>query len=157
MEISMSLQPHGWLVVMIYTTEGKKFDIPVSFLSDAIHEIASKISILDKDVNEVIITMQTEPGEYRLKISKISNVFCLFQLFEMSDNFSTEATEEGTLLITEEIKTIRLLRIIHRELTKMKDLGSEGFIKRWNSDFPINAYERLTDMIYKLKQYEANS
>lgn len=151
MDITMSLQPHGWLDVMIYRTRGEKIEIPVSFLSDAIHEIASKTSSLGIAENDAIITMQTEPGEYRFKISKVTEDLSLFQLFEMSDNFSSEAIEEGTLLITEEIKTIRLLRIIHRELTKMKDLGMEGFKERWNSDFPINAYNGLSETIHKLK------
>lgn len=151
MDISMSLQPHGWLDVMIYTTEGEKIEIPVSFLSDAIHEIASKTSSLGISNNDVIITVQTEPGEYRFKISKVTKELSLFQLFEMSDNFSSEALKEGTLLITEEIKTIRLIRIIHRELTKMKDLGMVGFKERWNSDFPITAYNGISEAIHKLK------
>ncbi|CAH1057806.1 hypothetical protein [Paenibacillus pseudetheri] len=77
-DISMSLQPHGWLDVMIYTTEGEKIEIPVSFLSDAIHEIASKTSSLGLSDNDVIITVQTEPGEYRFKISKITKDLSLF-------------------------------------------------------------------------------
>lgn len=157
MEISMRLEPHGWLDVLIISREGNEIEIPVSFLTDAIYDLAQKVSILNNEVNEVIIIMQTEPGEYRFRISKISNTHSLFELFEMNDNFSTELIEEGTLLITEEIKTIRLLRIIHRELTTMKALGIEEFKKRWSSDFPISEYKRIADSINRLKQDEVNS
>lgn len=157
MEISMSLEPHGWLDVVINSKDGEEIEIPVSFLTDAIYDIANKVSILNNEVNEVIISVQTEPGEYRFRIIKVSNTLSLFEVFEMNDNFSSEMLEEGTLLITEEIKTIRLLRIIHRELTKMKGLGAEEYKKRWNSDFPISAYERITDSILRLKQFEVNS
>jgi hypothetical protein len=131
--------------------------IPVSFLSDAIYEIASKISMMDKDSEVIIITMQTEPGEYRFKISKISQELCLFQVFEMSDNFSSEALEEGILLLSQEIKTIRLARIIYRELTKMKDMGLDEYMDRWGAEFPIEEYRRLSDSIKHLKNCEVNS
>ncbi|MNK89115.1 hypothetical protein D3C87_1091120 [compost metagenome] len=153
MEITMTLLPHGWLDISISTSEGKTIEIPVSFLTNAIYEIANKTSSLDKDISDVIITMQTEPGEYRFKITKISNLLCKFQVYEMGDNFSSEAIEEGEFLISEQIQIIRLLRLIFRELTKMRDLGLEEFKERWNSDFPINAYKKIRTTIDNLKQF----
>jgi|GEM_PF-1948367 len=153
MDIIMNLQPHGWLDISITSSEGEIIEIPVSFLTDSIHELADKSSLLDKDFNEVIITMQTEPGEFRFKITRITNSLCNFQVYEMSDNFSCELNEEGKLLISEQLQTIRLLRIIHRELTRMKDLGFKEFQERWNSEFPLNAYEKLRNTIDNLKQF----
>lgn len=75
----------------------------------------------------------------------------------MSDNLSSESIEEGTLLLSEEIKTIRLMRIIYRELTKLIDLGLKEFRYRWGSEFPINAYEKISEGIKKLKQLELNT
>ncbi|MEK3779234.1 hypothetical protein [Paenibacillus sp. FSL R5-0810] len=56
MDIIMNLQPHGWLDISITFSEGEIIEIPVSFLTDSIHELADKSSLLDKDFNEVIIT-----------------------------------------------------------------------------------------------------
>ena len=63
-------------------SDGKEIEIPVSFLTDAIYEIANKTSSLVKDINGVIITMQTEPGEFRFNILKISKLLCLFKVYE---------------------------------------------------------------------------
>jgi hypothetical protein len=156
MDILMNLQPHGWLDVLI-RVDDMEINIPVSFLSDAISEIASKMSIIDQDIDSIIITLQTEPGEYRFMVSKISNQLSLFRVFEMSDNFSSEAIEEGTLLLSQEIKTIRLVRIIHRELTKMKDMGLDEYKDRWSSEFPIEAYKKLGEVIKHLRNQEAKS
>lgn len=156
MDIIMKLDFYGWLDVFIYTSGGKEIEIPVSYLTDAIHELSSKISVIDQINGDTIITVQTEPGEYRLRILRVTDEACLFQVFEMDDNFSTQHIEEGTLLVSEEIEAIRLLRIIHRELSKMKDLGHEEFKERWGSDFPDNAYERISTLIKKANNTEAN-
>lgn len=45
MDIIMNLQPHGWLDISITSSEGEIIEIPVSFLTDSIHELADKSSL----------------------------------------------------------------------------------------------------------------
>lgn len=74
----MSLEYHGWLDVVFSCNDARELEIPVLYLTDAIYEIAQKISLLGREVNEVIITVQTEPGEYRMRISKVSKLISVF-------------------------------------------------------------------------------
>ncbi len=157
MEIILDLEEHGWLDVIISTKQGNEIHIPVSFLSDAVYDIASRMSVLDTNYTDITIVLQTEPGEYRLRITKKSEKSCLFEVFEMDDNFSSEYTHEGNLLLVEEVKTIRLIRMIYRELSKMKELGLEEFKRRWNYDFPLGYYIRMSEAIKNLKSIEADS
>ncbi|UKS29335.1 hypothetical protein LOZ80_10530 [Paenibacillus sp. HWE-109] len=152
MDFRMSLEPHGWLDIVITSNEGTEIEIPASFLSDAISDLTDKTSNLLEHANEFLISIQTEPGEYRIKYSKISRELILFELYEMDDNFSSEELFKGKLLISEHVHTIKLLRMIYRELTKMKDLGMEEFKERWSYDFPVNTYDKISTSIKKLKQ-----
>lgn len=143
MDIVMTLEPHGWMDITIQPNQGEQIEIPVSFLSDAVGEIARHIVALHKGVTEVTMTLQTEPGEYRFWIKKRSQVIVQFMVYEMSDNFSTEAVTEGGLLMSEELTLVKLTKLFYRELSKLKELGPEEYHKRWSFDFPLDAYERI--------------
>jgi len=143
MDIVMTLEPHGWLDILVQPDQGEQIEIPVSFLSDAVEDITCQIVALHKGATEVTITMQTEPGEYRFLIKKRSQVIVLFMVYEMSDNFSPEAVTEGCLRMSEELTLVKLTKLFYRELSKMKEMGLEEYHKRWSFDFPLNAYERI--------------
>ncbi|MGE6575373.1 hypothetical protein [Paenibacillus xylanexedens] len=143
MDIVMTLEPHGWLDILVQPDQGEQIEIPVSFLSDAVDEIARQFVALHKGATEVTMTMQTEPGEYRFWIKKRSQVIVQFMVYEMSDNFSTEAVTEGRLLMSEELSLVKLTKLFYRELSKLKEMGLEEYHKRWSFDFPLNAYERI--------------
>ncbi|WP_405131721.1 hypothetical protein MHB43_08355 [Paenibacillus sp. FSL H8-0317] len=143
MDIVMTLEPHGWMDITIQPNQGEQIKIPVSFLSDAVDEVARHIVALHKGAAEVTMTMQTEPGEYRFWIKKRSQVIVQFMVYEMSDNFSTEAVTEGRLLMSEELTLIKLTKLFYRELSKLKEMGLKEYHKRWSFDFPLDAYERI--------------
>lgn len=143
MDIVMTLEPHGWLDILVQPGQGEEIEIPVSFLSDAVEDIARQFVALHKGATEVTMTMQTEPGEYRFRIKKRSQTIVQFMVYEMSDNFSSEAVTEGRLLMSEELTLVKLTKLFYRELSKMKEMGLEEYHKRWSFDFPLNAYERI--------------
>ncbi|PRA08721.1 MULTISPECIES: hypothetical protein [unclassified Paenibacillus] len=147
MDIVMTLEPHGWLDILVQPDQGEQIEIPVSFLSDAVEDIARQFVALHKGATEVTITMQTEPGEYRFWIKKRSQTMVQFMVYEMSDNFSTEAVTEGRLLMSEELTLVKLTKLFYRELSKMKEIGPEEYHKRWSFDFPLNAYERIERIV----------
>ncbi|ETT38091.1 hypothetical protein C161_08203 [Paenibacillus sp. FSL R5-192] len=143
MDIVMTLEPHGWLDILVQPDQGEQIEIPVSFLSDAVDEIARQFVALHKGATEVTMTMQIEPGEYRFWIKKRSQVIVQFMVYEMSDNFSTEDVTKGRLLMSEELTLVKLTKLFYRELSKLKDMGPGEYHKRWSFDFPLNAYERI--------------
>lgn len=143
MDIVMTLEPHGWLDILLKPNQGEQIEIPVSFLSDAVDDITRQFVALHKGAAEVTITMQTEPGEYRFRIKKCSKTMIQFMVYEMSDNFSPEAVTEGCLLMSEELTLVKLTKLFYRELSKLKEMGLEEYHKRWSFDFPLDAYERI--------------
>lgn len=154
MDITMKLEPYGWLDIWVSTSTGTEIEIPASFISDSICEIANKMAGLENAWKEKTINIQTEPGEYRLKMVQTSELTCRFQIFEMRENFSSEDTKQGILLVTENIQLIRLARMIYRELTKMKNLGDAEYRARWGNEFPIEYYNKIEKTIKKLKAME---
>lgn len=139
----MNLEPHGWLDVLLISDAGERIEIPVSFLTDAIHDWAEQISRLKGDVRQVTIVMQTEPGEYRARISKISDQEVRFELLCMNDNFSSQPNEAGKKVFDQNTRTIKLKKTVYRELTKLKNLGADEYKKRWAEPFPSEAYEKI--------------
>ncbi|MDQ0170650.1 hypothetical protein [Paenibacillus tundrae] len=143
MDIVMNLEPHGWLDIFITPTSGERIEIPASFLTDAIRDLVDKLIALRKGADDVEITIQTEPGEYRFWIKKHSLRYVQFEVYEMSDNFSSGAIHEGHRLMSEEVPMVRLYKLMYRELKKMKDLGIDEYKKRWSGDFPLSGFTQI--------------
>lgn len=143
MDIVMNLEPHGWLDIFITPTSGERIEILASFLTDAIRDLVDKLIALKKGADDVEITIQTEPGEYRFWIKKQSASRVQFEVYEMSDNFSSEAVHEGRRLMSEEVTRVRLYKLMYRELKKMKDLGLDEYKKRWSGDFPLSGFTQI--------------
>lgn len=143
MDIVMNLEPHGWLDIFITPTSGERIEIPASFLTDAIRDLVDKLIALRKGADDVEITIQTEPGEYRFWTKKQSASRVQFEVYEMSDNFSSEAVHEGRRLMSEEVTMVRLYKLMYRELKKMKDLGLDEYKKRWSGDFPQSGFTQI--------------
>ena len=80
MDIVMTLEPHGWLDIVVQPDQGEQIEIPVSFLSDVVDEIARQFVALHKGAAEVTMAMQTEPGEYRFRIKKRSKTMIQFMV-----------------------------------------------------------------------------
>ncbi|MEO2260372.1 hypothetical protein ABGV43_26075 [Paenibacillus amylolyticus] len=120
MDIVMTLEPHGWLDIVVQPDQGEQIEIPVSFLSDVVDEIARQFVALHKGAAEVTMAMQTEPGEYRFRIKKRSKTMIQFMVYEMSDNFSPEDVTKGRLLMSEELTLVKLTKLFYRELSKLK-------------------------------------
>ncbi|MFS0726622.1 hypothetical protein [Paenibacillus sp. 1P07SE] len=152
MQIILNLEEHGWLGISFQTPDGTEIEHSLSFLSDAVREMAEKGAMLTGVIQEVTMTLQTEPGEIRIVVSRQSPDVCHFRLYEMDDNFTTQQTESGRLMLATSVKTLRLLRILHRELTKMKDLGEEEYERRWTYAFPAAAYDSIKQAIDEAKQ-----
>jgi hypothetical protein len=68
---------------------------------------------------------------------------CLFEVFQFKDTFSRDDIEDGLCVISTEMETKSLINKFYREIVKLKEIGAEEFKKRWRSDFPQDAFERL--------------
>ncbi|WP_339837019.1 hypothetical protein [Paenibacillus sp. FSL R7-0272] len=105
--------------------------------------MASQLIALHRGAEEVVMVMQTEPGEYRFKIKKIAQARVRFMVYEMRDTFSSQVVTEGTLLMSEELTLVKLTKLFYREFSKLKNLGLEEYKNRWSYGFPMDAYERI--------------
>lgn len=143
MDITLTLEPHGWLDVSIEYKTHERVELPVSWLSDALGDMARQLVSLHKGTEEVVMVMQTEPGEYRFRIKKTDQARVQFMLYEMHDNFSSQAVTEGNLLMSEELTLVKLTKLFYREFSKLKDMGLEQYQTHWSYEFPMDAYERI--------------
>lgn len=143
MGIRMKLEPHGWLDIEIESQLQEIIEISVSWLSDALGDMASQLIALHRGAEEVVMVMQTEPGEYRFKIKKIAQARVQFMVYKMHDNFSSQVVTEGALLLSEDLTLVKLTKLFYREFSKMRDLGLEEYKTRWSYEFPMDAYERI--------------
>ena len=152
MELSLNLEEHGWLDIVVTTKERQEIEISASFLYDCLDDMAGKTAALAEGAVEAIATVQTEPGEYRFRFIRLDADRCRVQLFKMGDNFSSKAIKEGRRLLSEEMELLRLLRIVQREFTGLQALGGEEYKRRWSSDFPADKVERISRAIKRIKK-----
>ncbi|MGQ8871209.1 hypothetical protein [Paenibacillus sp. TSA_86.1] len=143
MDIKMKLEPHGWLDIEIESDQEERIEIPVSWLSDALGDMASRLVALHKGAEEVVMVMQTEPGEFRFRIKKTAQARVRFMVYKMHDNFSSQMVTEGALLMSEELTLVKLTKLFYREFSKIRELGLEEYKTRWSYEFPNDAYARI--------------
>ncbi|MDF2613798.1 MAG: hypothetical protein K0S71_1584 [Clostridia bacterium] len=102
------------------------------------------LSIFLERSQDVVFKFQTEPGEYRFKLSADDDKMSLFEIYEFKDTFSRDELETGLCIISTQIKTHKLINKFYREILKLEKIGEEEFKNRWRYDFPQDAFDRLT-------------
>lgn len=58
MDITLTLEPHGWLDVSIEYKTHERVELPVSWLSDALGDMARQLVSLHKGTEEVVMVMR---------------------------------------------------------------------------------------------------
>lgn len=141
MNISFHLEYQGWVDISFQNEENELL-IPGSFLTDFINDLMNQISTLAEGSNEALITVQTEPGEYRIQIIR-ENYDCRLTVYEYDDNFSIDNLEEGICVFEDSLKLNIFINMIYGEITKLRDLGNAEYSRVWGIEFPEHAYQRL--------------
>jgi hypothetical protein len=149
MKISLNLEYSGWLDIKL-ESNNEEFLIPASSLTDVIDDITKRVASLVEGANETVIIIQTEPGEYRIRIIQ-NDTHCTFEVLEFDDNFCSDDIDKGIHVFKSEITLINLVRNVWMEMNKLKALGKVEYKYRWNSEFPEKAYQRLENAKLFLK------
>lgn len=152
MQISFTLEYHGWLDIEVTDMSGN-YIIPASFMTDVIYDIIQRVSSLLYGAPETVIVIQTEPNECRIRIQRIDSD-CIFEIFEFNDNFNKDEIDKGSCVFKAKVKLKDLLRKILIEINKLLDLGKEEYYRRWGFEFPDEVYERFTKAWKALKDEE---
>jgi hypothetical protein len=150
MQILFNLEYHGWLDIKV-TNETNEYLIPSSFFTDVIYDIIQRISSLIEGAPEVIIVIQTEPNENRIRIQR-DGLNCTFEILEFDDNFNTDEIDKGVSVFFTHIDLMDLARKFLIEINKLLDLGKAEYHRRWSYEFPEEAYKRYIKAWHLLKQ-----
>lgn len=149
MQISFNLEYHGWLDIKV-TNETNEYLIPSSFLTDVVYDIIQRLSSLIEGAPEIIIVIQTEPNENRIRIQR-DGFNCTFEVLEFDDNFNTDKIDKGISVFRTDINLRDLARKFLIEINKLHDLGKVEYHRRWGYEFPDETYRRFKKAWQSLK------
>lgn len=144
MEIIYDLEGAGWAMARI-RDGGRYRDMSVSYLSDALGDMAAATVRLLEGANEATFSFEDEPGEHQWILTRTSPDELLLRIVWFEENFSPPDHQTGVEVFSCRCSVMELANQVLSNLHAiLKEVGIEGYKQRWqNHDFPLLAYERL--------------
>jgi hypothetical protein len=148
LRLSYTLHDHGWAVASI--TDGTTVvETDVSYLSDALGDLARAARGILRGLPETTFRFQQEPGEHRVIVSRDGDCVRL-RVYRFRDTISL--ARDGDLLLDVErglrefaTACINCLRHV------LDEHGETGYREKWkNHPFPLEEYHALHDLRRKL-------
>ena len=142
LRLSYILHEHGWAMASI--SDGvATVEMDVSFLSDALGDLARAARGILRGMPEATFSFQQEPGEHRFVVSRGGDGRVSVNVYRFPDTFSR--SRRGELVMTIECglrefatECINCLRRV------LDEHGEAGYRERWrNADFPLREYRDL--------------
>jgi hypothetical protein len=148
MEIVYELAGAGWADARI-SHKGNYRNMAVSYLSDALGDMARAAVQLLRGGREVSFSFQDEPGEHRWILSRGEADSLRIRVFWFDDAFSARRQERGTEVFACDCAVLDFVGQVSYVLQSvLADEGVEGYRRRWqNYEFPLDSFTELQRLL----------
>jgi len=148
LHLSFTLTGRGSAIASIADGDAK-VEIEVSYLSDALGDLARAVRGILRGLPETSCSFQMEPGEHRFVFSRKGDDV-LITVVQFSETFSRQ--RDGNHLLELRCSPRELATACINCLREVRDLhGEDGYREQWvNADFPIIEYRELLELRRRL-------
>jgi len=149
LRLSYILHEHGWATASI-SDGNATVEMDVSYLSDALGDLARAVRGILRGISEVTFSFQQEPGEHRFVVSREDDRVRV-TVYRFADTFSQARTGESVMVAECSLRQfanecINCLRLV------LDEHGEAGYRQWWkNADFPLQEYRDLLELRRELK------
>jgi hypothetical protein len=148
MEIVYQLAGAGWADARI--TDGVNFrNMSVSYLSDALGDMAKAALNILRGENEASFAFEDEPGEHLWLLTREANHSLRIKILWCDDTFGSERQKHRSEVFATECTVLDFVSQVSAILDHiLTDEGIEGYKQRWtNHDFPIEIFNELQRLL----------
>jgi hypothetical protein len=144
MQLVYQLAGTGWADARI-SHNSKYRDMAVSYLSDALGDMAQAALGLVSGTREVSFSFQDEPGEHKWLLTRGEADSLRIRILWFNDTFSRRPQESGEEVFACDCAVLDFVgQISHVLHNILSEESVEGYKRRWkNHDFPLDAYTEL--------------
>ena len=141
----LQLIGRGWLECTVGSDDSNipTVTMSISYLSDAIYELADRTVAIMNGMDRVTCKMEDEPGEYRWLISSVGDELDIQILF-FDEAFSRRRDEAGVILFQ---ITCPLRKFAVQVKNQCECLyhrpGEDGYKELWGHEFPKERLQQL--------------
>lgn len=151
MRIIFDLNNHGWANGAVLLNDHKVCDYSVSYLQDALGNLANATVNLINGSDKEIFLWWAEPGEYFWTIESKKEIVNIHVKYY--PDWSADPEENGNYINNNESKVLLNIDLTLKEFVDsvfnclndvLEKYGVEEYKKRWvDDDFPLKEYEMI--------------
>lgn len=148
MELIYELEGAGWVSARI--SEGsRQCELSVSYLSDALGDMAQAAVMLLIGSREETFRFQDEPGEHRFILTRGDADALTVRVLWFEDTFSSRADEFGKEVFRCECPALEFVGQVYSNLHAIVTKhGLDGYQRAWRyHEFPSEAYDAIRERL----------
>ena len=144
MEIIYQLAGAGWADARVRADHGYR-DMSVSYLSDALGDMAAAAVALVRGARSARFAFQDEPGEHRWLLERGADDSLRIRVVWFEDTFAARRDDRGAEVFSCECTVLDFAGQVLSVLGSiLEDHGVDGYRQQWQEhEFPMEAFERL--------------
>jgi hypothetical protein len=148
MELIYQLAGAGWADARI-SDGGRCRDMSVSYLSDALGDMARSALHLLRGSRDVSFAFEDEPGEHRWILTRGTSDSLRVRILWFKDTFSARLYDQGTEVFTCDCDVLDFVGQVSAVLQNIiTDDGIDGYKRRWqNNDFPLDTFNEIQRLL----------
>lgn len=146
--LQYTLTGSGWAECILQVDE-QQIRLTASYLSDALGNLLTIPIQLLKGYDDITISFDEEPGEYRWRVKPLHDEMISIQILEFDELWGHQPDEEGKTIFS---ATCRLRTFCGAVLSASQKVfeqyGFEGYKAKWvEYDFPLNRQQELQRLL----------
>ena len=148
MRLVYQLAGAGWADARISDNSSYR-DMTVSYLSDALGDMARAALQLLRGAREASFSFEDEPGEHRWILSRGEADSLRIRILWFEDTFSPPSQERGTEVFKCDCAVLDFVGQVSSVLqTVLADEGIEGYMRRWqHHEFPLGTFTEIQRLL----------
>ena len=148
MELIYQLAGAGWADARI-SAGGRHRNMTVSYLSDALGDMARSALHLLRGSREVSFAFEDEPGEHRWILTRGTMDSLRIRILWFEDTFSRSSPDQGAEVFSCDCAVLDFVGQVSAVLQNIvTDDGIEGYKRRWqNHDFPTDTFNEIQRLL----------
>jgi len=148
MELVFQLGGAGWADARM--SDGSRGrDMRVSYLCDALGEMARAALHLLRGSREAVFAFDDEPGEHRWVLTRGEADSLSIRIFWFDETFSSRRLGKGTEVFSCDCAVLDFVGPVFSVLHQiLSNEGVEGYKRRWkNNEFPLDTYNEIRRLL----------